>query len=61
MKQAEHSGLVEIRSFARSIRQNVEAVEQALRLPWSNGQVEGQIHRLKMLKSKCSTGEKARA
>nr|WP_252393603.1 ISL3 family transposase [Hydrogenibacillus sp. N12] len=50
LKQAEHSSVAEIRSFARSIRQDVEAVEQALRLPWSNGQVEGQIHRLKMLK-----------
>lgn len=37
LEQAEHSGVAEIRSFARSIRQDVEAVEQALRLPWSNG------------------------
>jgi transposase len=25
-------------------------VRAALRLPWSNGQVEGQVHRLKLVK-----------
>jgi len=29
---------------------DLDAVEAALREPWSNGQTEGQINRLKMLK-----------
>jgi transposase len=37
-------------SFANGIRQDIDAVRHAMMLPWSNGQVEGQIHRLKLLK-----------
>ena len=37
-------------SFARGLRADVEAVAAALREPWSNGQTEGQINRLKTLK-----------
>jgi transposase len=29
---------------------DIEAVTAAVILPWSNGQVEGQIHRLKLVK-----------
>ena len=44
---AEDSGLI---GFARSLRQNVEAVHAALTLPWSTDPVEGQINRLKVVK-----------
>jgi len=44
---AEDSGL---KGFARSLRQDVEAVHAALTLPWSTGPVEGQINRLKVVK-----------
>ena len=37
-------------SFANGIRQDIDAVRHAMILPWSNGQVEGQIQRLKLLK-----------
>jgi transposase len=37
-------------SFARRLQRDEKAVAQALRLPWSNGMVEGQIHRLKLIK-----------
>ena len=37
-------------SFARRLRRDEKAVAEALRLPWSNGMVEGQIHRLKLIK-----------
>lgn len=37
-------------SFANGIRLDIDAVRHAMMLPWSNGQVEGQIHRLKLLK-----------
>ena len=36
--------------FAKAIRQDLEAVRNAMSEPWSNGQTEGQINRLKTLK-----------
>ena len=36
--------------FATHLKQDYDAVKAALSLPWSNGQVEGQIHRLKLIK-----------
>jgi transposase len=47
MKEAEASALA---SFARGLRADIDAVAAALREPWSNGQTEGQINRLKTLK-----------
>jgi transposase len=38
------------RHFVQSIEQDRDAVRAAIVLPWSNGQTEGQIHRLKLLK-----------
>lgn len=37
-------------AFARGLRRDQAAVAAALREPWSNGQTEGQINRLKTLK-----------
>ncbi len=37
-------------AFARGLRRDQAAVAAALRLPWPNGQTEGQINRLKTLK-----------
>jgi transposase len=42
--------LTGLRSFALGIERAQPAVEAACRLPWSNGPVEGQVHRLKLLK-----------
>ena len=39
-----------MRRFARRLRQDMDAVSNAVLEPWSNGQVEWQINRLKMLK-----------
>lgn len=39
-----------IASFARGLRSDYAAVAAAFREPWSNGQTEGQINRLKTLK-----------
>ena len=39
-----------MRRFARTLRQNIEAVRNAALETWSNGQTEGQINRLKTLK-----------
>jgi transposase len=37
-------------SFARGLRDDQSAVAAALSLPWSNGQTEGQITKLKLVK-----------
>ncbi len=37
-------------SFARGVRDDQRAVAAALSLPWSNGQTEGQINKLKLMK-----------
>ncbi|MDM0053749.1 transposase [Variovorax sp. J22R115] len=40
----------EMRSFAKSLRNDLAAVRAAFMLPWSNGQTEGHVNRLKYLK-----------
>jgi len=44
------SGIEEIAHFGAGLRRDWDAVVAGLTLPWSNGPVEGQINRLKMLK-----------
>jgi transposase len=44
------SGVAELQSFAAGLERDGAAVRAALRLPYSNGQVEGQVNRLKLIK-----------
>lgn len=50
LEEAKDSSLSEIRTFARGVRQDEAAIRAALTLPWSSGQVEGQVNRLKLIK-----------
>ncbi len=50
LEDARKSGIYGMRRFARTLRQDIEAVRNAILEPWSNGQTEGQINRLKTLK-----------
>jgi len=50
LEQAEASQFAELRDFAAGLRRDARAVEAALTQPWSNGQTEGQVTKLKMLK-----------
>jgi transposase len=50
LKDAQQSGLYAIQRFARTLRRDIDAVRNAITEPWSNGQTEGQINRLKTLK-----------
>jgi hypothetical protein len=43
-------GIHNMRKFAVKLRYDISAVRNAICEPWSNGQTEGQINRLKMLK-----------
>jgi len=40
----------ELVHFSQSLRRDYAAVRAALALPWSNGQTEGQVNRIKMIK-----------
>jgi hypothetical protein len=50
IEQAGASGLPEIKRFCDGLLRDETAIRAAIRLPWSNGQVEGQVHRLKLIK-----------
>jgi len=50
LTQMETCGIQKLRNFAIGLRQDQQAVEAALQYAWSNGQVEGQINRLKTIK-----------
>ena len=40
----------ELRTFARGISRDYDAVKAAMVLPWNNGLVEGHVNRLKFVK-----------
>ena len=46
----ERSGLKELQSFSTSLMKDESAVRAAMTYDWSNGQVEGNVNRLKMVK-----------
>jgi transposase len=50
MEKALESRAPELRSFARGLGRDEAAVRAGLDLPWSQGQTEGQITRLKLIK-----------
>ena len=50
LQDATTSGIAEFNHFAASLRRDAAAVRAALSLPWSNGQLEAQVNRLKGIK-----------
>ena len=50
LRSAMQSKLKEFVSFARGLSEDYEAVVNALHYQWSNGQLEGQVNRLKLIK-----------
>jgi transposase len=50
LHDARRSGLRSMQQFARTLTPDIEAVRHAIAEPWSTGQAEGQINRLKTLK-----------
>jgi Transposase len=50
MKAGQESGIKELENFVKGIKQDRAAVKGSLTYEWSQGQVEGQVNRLKMLK-----------
>jgi transposase len=50
LQRAEQSGMASLQGFAKGLRRDHAAVNAALTLSWSQGQVEGQVNRLKLIK-----------
>jgi transposase len=50
LAEADQSGIEEVTRFAARLRKDLAAVEAAVTSPWSQGQVEGQVNRLKLVK-----------
>jgi transposase len=50
LRRAQDCTTAALRRFAQRLASDYDAVRAALTAPWSSGQVEGQINRLKMLK-----------
>lgn len=50
LKEAKASKIPELCSLAAGIYRDYDAVRNALTLPWSQGQTEAQVHRLKLIK-----------
>jgi transposase len=50
LKDAEESEVTAFRSIAAEQNEDLAAVVAALSLPWSQGQTEGQVNKLKLVK-----------
>src|SRR5579859_85846 len=50
LARAKASGVKELAAYARGLETDYAAVAAGLRLPWSNGQTEGQVNKLKLVK-----------
>jgi len=50
LEQARSCDVMEVRNFAAHILKDQEAVDNAMKYPWSNGQLEGHVNRLKTIK-----------
>jgi transposase len=50
LRTCETAGIPEFANFATGLRQDDQAVKAALTFAWSNGQTEGQVNKLKLLK-----------
>ena len=50
LEKVEQQGISELCGFAQSLKKDYQAVKAGLTLAWSQGPVEGHVHRLKLLK-----------
>ena len=50
MEKAAATGIYAMKRFVKRLRQDLDAVKNAVTYRWSNGPVEGQINRMKALK-----------
>jgi len=50
LAEAGKCGVPTMETFAAGLKQDADAIRAALTTPWSNGQTEGQVNRLKTIK-----------
>jgi transposase len=50
LEESAKCGIKEIAGFAWGLKQDQQAVTESMKSEWSNGQVEGQVNRLKLIK-----------
>ena len=50
LKVVKEQGVAELQSFAQGLERDYDAVQAGLTLEWSQGAVEGHVHRLKLIK-----------
>jgi transposase len=50
IENAISSNIKEIKGFAKGLLSDIEAIENGVKLPWSNGPVEGLVNKLKIIK-----------
>jgi transposase len=50
IERASSSNIKEIKGFARGLLTDLDAVRNGINLPWSNGPVEGQVNKFKVIK-----------
>jgi len=50
LHKVEQQAIPELCSFVQALKKDAEAVQAGLTLAWSQGPVQGQVHRLKLLK-----------
>ena len=50
LRDARRPGVRSMQQFARTVSRDIEAIRHAIAEPWSSGEAEGQINRLKTLK-----------
>ena len=56
LEKAKSSAIRAITGFATKLKDDLDAVRNGITYEWSNGQVEGQVNRLKMLKRQMYSG-----
>jgi transposase len=49
-ERAKASGIAELKAFATKLLQDTDAVVSAMTLPYSQGQTEGRVNKLKLVK-----------
>jgi transposase len=50
MSETEEAGIPELKAFVVKLRQDIEAVVAAMVMPYSQGQTEGRVNKLKLIK-----------
>jgi transposase len=54
LDDASETGIYAMQRFVRTLNRDLDAVRNAVEHPWSNGQTEGQVNRLRTSNPQCT-------